>query len=101
MFLGMPEIEDALGQGKVLAKELLETHAAIGDRELLFGLVPADLSRLPSQLESQFVQHVKTSQIPHFVWLFGSWVMHAADVVEHADVRHAAVGSSAVLTLLT
>lgn len=38
MFFGMPEIEKALGQRKVLAKELLQPNAAIGDRDLLLGL---------------------------------------------------------------
>ncbi len=59
MFFGVPEVEDALGTREVLAKELFQAGAAIGQRDLLLGFVPTDLRRLPAQLQTEFVKLVK------------------------------------------
>ncbi len=60
MFGGVPEVEDALGQREVLAKEFFQPAAAVRQCDLLVGLVPAHLRRLAAELRAQFVQVVKT-----------------------------------------
>jgi len=55
MLSSVPEVEDALGTREVLAKEFFQAIAAIGQRDLLFGLIPADLRGLASQLTPQLI----------------------------------------------
>src|SRR6266478_1294006 len=55
----VPKIEDALGQGEVLAEELFQPIAAIRKRDLLLGVVPTDLSRLATQLRAKLIKLVK------------------------------------------
>ncbi len=56
----MPEVQDALGQWEVLAKEFFQSAAAVGQCNLLFGIVPANLRRLTPELPAQIVQCVKS-----------------------------------------
>jgi hypothetical protein len=41
----------------VIAKEVCETRAAIGERELQFGLVPTELCRLSAKFWAQLVDY--------------------------------------------
>jgi hypothetical protein len=97
----VPEVEDALGQRKILAEEFFQSVAAIGERDLLFGFAPTDLRRLAAQLHAQLVQLVKSRQIPHCMTFRGLWVVFAARVVEHAHIVHPARHFRAIFTLLS
>ena len=55
----VPEVEDALGQREVLAKEFFQTTAAIRQRDLLVGIIPTHLRGLTAELRAQLVELVK------------------------------------------
>ncbi|MBX9791519.1 MAG: hypothetical protein K2Y37_21570 [Pirellulales bacterium] len=59
MLAGVIEVEDTFRQRKVAVHELFQAVAPVGQRDLLFGLVPTDLRGLPTQLQAEFVQLVK------------------------------------------
>ena len=97
----VPEVEDALGAGEVLAEEFFQAVAAVRQRDLMFGLIPTHLRRLTPQLQAKFVQLVKTGQIPHAVRRYRSLVVLATRVVEQADIRHATIRFRAAVSLLS
>jgi len=98
-FAGTAFLVDALRLRKVLAEEFFQSAAAVGERDLLFGLVPTDLGRSVAQFEAQLVQPIKTSQISHLTGHQLSTVVFAPRVVDHSHVGHKVLSFRAALAL--
>jgi hypothetical protein len=64
MLFHVPEVDDADSPREVLAEEIFQPSAAVADGNLLLGLIPAHMSGLSPQLQTQFVQVIKACQIP-------------------------------------
>ena len=97
---GVIEIQDTLRQGKVAVQKLFQTAATIRERDLLLGVVPTDVRRLPPHFEPQFVQLIKTRGISHLMRWQSPRIVLAAGVVNQAHVGHAALGLRAARALL-
>lgn len=52
--------QDDGSQREVLSEEVLQTCAAVGERKLLLGLIPTDLSGLPAEFQAERFQLVNT-----------------------------------------
>lgn len=62
LFGRMVEIQNQLGKREVRAQEILQSAAAVRQRDLSLGSVPAHLRRLASQRPPQFVETVQAAK---------------------------------------
>ncbi|MCE9532374.1 MAG: hypothetical protein K8T89_14825 [Planctomycetes bacterium] len=98
----MMEIQDLHRVWEVDVKEVFEPIAAVAQCDPLLHLTHADLSRLPTQLFSEFLQRVEPRQIARAIARLGQGFFIGQTrlrIVDHADVDHAPIDLRSVGSL--